>query len=432
MGSATATRSCGSTDASVSLARSPVVAVLGALVLVAWAPSPSHAQRVTGEARVGGGYDSNPALAVDPGNRRLPQGGPGAAPTSMEDGVARVGGFLAGQLSEDPVSGYARLDLDARVYGSGDVMLWERLRIGGQVAIEPVTPRCGLDGERFDTSFGDDDAWTVSGTCGARVDLPLGFWIGADGLVGGRFYDIGQVDALYGGGAGAGWGLGPVSVELSFWAIRRDSDDGNAARVELAPGLTARVATEHFGGELGYRFVAREFDRESRSGSEHLGRIAVWAMPIEWLGGYVEVELGYAEGASQALTYERVQVVGGARLALDWRPEPEALPPTDDAQGPATVRDDGRVHFRFPLPGARGASVVGDFNDWDPDAGRLEPVGGAFEGTFAIPPGRYDYALIVDGEPRRVEGAPRYASDGFGGENAVLIVEDPRGVSNPP
>lgn len=432
MGSATATRSCGSTDASVSVDRSPIVAVLGALALVAWPPSPTCAQRVTGEARVGGGYDSNPALAVDPGNRRLPQGGPAATPSSMEDGVLRVGGFVAGQLSEDPVAGYARLDLDGRVYGAGDVMLWERLRVGGQLRLEPVTPRCGLDGERFDTSFGDDDAWTLSGTCGARVDLPLGFWIGADGLAGGRFYDVGQVDALYGGGASAGWALGPVSVELSFWAIRRDSDDRDAARVELAPGVAARVRTEHVGGEVSYRFVAREFDRESRSGSEHLGRVAVWAMPIEWIGGYVEVELGYAEGAMQALAYERVQVVGGVRLVLDWRPEPTALPPADDAQGPATVLGDGRVHFRFDLPDAERASLVGDFNDWDAEAGRLERVGDRFEGTFTVPPGRHDYALIVDGEPRRVDGAPRYVSDGFGGENAVLIVEDPTGVSNPP
>lgn len=406
--------------------RDRVIVTLTVLAVLAGTPSSGHAQRVTGEARVGGGYDSNPALGVDPGNRRLPQGRPGAGPPpSMEDGVFRVGGWLTGLLREGPVGGYARLDLDGRVYGSGDAMGWERLRIGGLLRFAPVTPRCALDAERFDTSYSDDDAWTLGGGCGARVDLPLGFWLGADALVAGRFFDVGQVDALYGGAASVGWALDPVSVEVSFSAIRRDSDDRDASRTELAPALTARLSTEHVGGELGYRFVAREFDRDAASGHEHVGRLAVWGMPVSWIGGYVELELGHAEGGPQALEYERVQVVGGVRLALDWRPEPDALPVPADAQGPATVLDDGRVRFRFELPGAERASVVGTFNDWDPESGRLERVDGAFVGSFEVPPGRHDYALIVDGEPRRPEGASRYVSDGFGGENAVLVVLDP-------
>lgn len=432
MGSATATRSFGSTDARVRLAA--VVAVVAALALAA----PAQAQRVMGEARVSGGFDSNPSLAVDPGNRRLPQNAaptpppppaPGRPPpdptSSMEDGVFRVGGFLGGEIGDDLLRGQARLDLDGRVYGSGDAMFWERLHVGARLVLDPVSPRCGLDGERFDTSFTADDAWTLTGSCGARVGLPLGFWLTVDGFGGGRFFDVGQVDTLYGGVVGGGWAWEILRVEVAFLAMRRDSDEEQAARTELSPSVTVRVDTAHVGGELAYRYVERLFDQGSRSGGEHVGRLVAWGMPLPWIGGFAELELGHANGGPQALSYDRVQVVGGVRLVLDWRPEPDRLPPPDDAQGPATVLDDGRVRFRFAIEDAASVAVVGSFNGWDPEAGRLRAVNGAFEGTFAVPPGRHQYAILVDGEPRRPPGAPRYVADDFGGENAVLVVSEP-------
>jgi hypothetical protein len=401
---------------------------VGAVAALASTPGRAQAQRVAGEARVGAGYDSNPSLAADPGNRRLPQGGGRGRPTIPEtlgDGVVRVGGWAGGTVADELVAGFARFELDGRVYGSGQALFWERLRVGGLLRLDVLTPRCALDGSRLDSSFADDAAWTLGGSCGARVALPWRFWLSADLRGAGRFFDVGQTDSLVGGILAAGWALDPLLVEVSFSALRRESDETRARRWELSPLVRVRVDTEHVGGELLYRYVAREFDMGARSGAEHVGRLTAWGMPLPWLGGYVELELGYAEGNPQALSYERLQIVGGLRLALDWRPEPAGLPEPEVEQGPARV-EAGRVRFRFELPGATRVSVVGDFNGWDAASGALRRTGdGVFEGSFRVAPGRHAYSLLVDGEPRRPPGAERYASDGFGGENAIFVVPEP-------
>lgn len=398
---------------------------MGVLALAALVPGPALAQQVAGEVRLGGGYDSNPSFATDSSNRRLPQRGRAAAsPDPVENGVFQIEGWAGGELGDETLRAVARLDVEGRIYGSGVLWFWERLRIGGFARLDPVTPRCAVEGTRFDSSFRDDAAWTVSGTCGARVDLPLGLWFTADASAGARFFDVGQADVLAGGAGSVGWTLSPVTVELALAAWRRESDEPLSTRWEIAPSVLVRLSTEYVGGEVLYRAVSREFDQGPRSGVEHVGRMNVWVMPIPWLGGYADLEVGYADGEAQALAYERVQIVGGVRLALDWVPPARASEASAD-QGPVRV-EEGRAHFRFELPGAATVAVIGDFNRWNEERGALRRTDdGAFEGSFEVSPGRHAYVLMVDGEPRRPPGARRYAPDGFGGENAVFIVPAP-------
>lgn len=381
----------------------------------------SAQERVVGELRAGGGYDSNPSLAADPGNRRDPSSSMGRpAPPSTEDGVARVGGHLLGQIGGSPAVS-ARFDLDGRVYGSGDVLFYERLVLEGSARIDDLLARCRLEGARLDLTLSDDSAWSGAVACGAALRLPHGFWIAGEGLGGVRAFDAGQLDGIGGGELSVGWSMDALAVELGLTALRRESDEDRARRTELAPWIAVRLSTEHVGGQLAYRFVQRIFDADSRSGGEHTGRLEVYGMPLPWIGAYAELELGYAEGGAQALAYERVQITGGLRLALDWRstvtPAPEPL-----TQGPATLEDGGWVRFELALPGAERVAVVGDFNGWDPERGLLERRGERFVGRFQLGSGRHEYSLIVDGEPRRPPGAPRYVSDDLGGENAVLVV----------
>ncbi len=395
-----------------------IAALVLALVLVT--PHAHAQERVAGELRVGGGYDSNPSLAADPANRRSPSSG-GGRPTAstMEDGVFRVGGSLAGQLGASP-SASARFDLDGRVYGSGALLFYERLVLAGSVRADDLVGRCELEGSRFDVTLTDDSAWSGWIACGAMLQLPLGFWAEAEARGGVRAFDAGQLDGIGGGGVGVGWTFDAIAIELGLSVLRRESDRDVASRTEVSPSIAVRLATRYVGGQLAYRFVQRIFDSGSRTGGEHTGLAELNAMPLPWLGAYAELQLGYAEGGPQALAYERVQITGGVRLALDWRSEPSAA--TAHEQGPATIEEDGWVRFELALPGAESASVVGDFNGWDPERGALQRDGDRFTGRFRLEPGRHEYSLVVDGEPTRPPGAGRYATDGFGGENAVLIV----------
>ena len=84
------------------------------------------------------------------------------------------------------------------------------------------------------------------------------------------------------------------------------------------------------------------------------------------------------------------------------------------------------VRFVFVDRGAHSVSLVGDFNAWTKDATKLEPAGGdgAWSVSVALPPGRHEYAFVVDGK--------RWASDPFadavhdehGTESSVVRVGD--------
>jgi len=78
-------------------------------------------------------------------------------------------------------------------------------------------------------------------------------------------------------------------------------------------------------------------------------------------------------------------------------------------------------------PDAKSVGVAGDFNGWDPRRTPLEPMsGGAWTVTLSLPPGRYEYMFVVNGDewvgdPLAVE----QNDDGFGLRNAVLDVRPP-------
>ena len=46
-----------------------------------------------------------------------------------------------------------------------------------------------------------------------------------------------------------------------------------------------------------------------------------------------------------------------------------------------------------------------------------------FEVWLDLPAGSHRYHFVVDGQTRRPPDAPRYAPDGFGGEDGVLDVD---------
>lgn len=50
------------------------------------------------------------------------------------------------------------------------------------------------------------------------------------------------------------------------------------------------------------------------------------------------------------------------------------------------------------MPEAKKVSVVGTFNNWDPDAKRMvKSKDGSFRATMTLPPGDHEYKFVVDG-----------------------------------
>jgi 1,4-alpha-glucan branching enzyme len=79
------------------------------------------------------------------------------------------------------------------------------------------------------------------------------------------------------------------------------------------------------------------------------------------------------------------------------------------------------VRFEFTHPTAITVSVVGTFNQWQPEAKTLHPAGGVrWLKETALTPGTYEYCLVVDGQ-RMPDPLPRETvPHPFGGRNSIL------------
>jgi 1,4-alpha-glucan branching enzyme len=84
------------------------------------------------------------------------------------------------------------------------------------------------------------------------------------------------------------------------------------------------------------------------------------------------------------------------------------------------------VHFVFVAPDAKSVSVVGDFNDWKLDATPLTAARdrrGVWTVAVPLPPGRYTYTFVVDGETWVADpSAPPALEDDFGTPKSVVTV----------
>ena len=95
-----------------------------------------------------------------------------------------------------------------------------------------------------------------------------------------------------------------------------------------------------------------------------------------------------------------------------------ALAPRSGAHSPDAVV----VRFELVAPQARQVAVVGDWNDWDPEAHAMQRRNGVWELTLPLSRGgEYRYQFLID-ETQWVPDpeAPIQIEDGFGGINSLL------------
>lgn len=157
-----------------------------------------------------------------------------------------------------------------------------------------------------------------------------------------------------------------------------------------------------------------------------------------------EAPVDLRENVRAALSSRRPRSAG--RRAVDWavRPRTVRISPLAglaaaaalalfivwQAGGPAAPEQEATVYIQFALeaPGARSVAVAGDFNQWAPAIELSDLDGdGVWTGRVAVEPGIYQYMFVIDGSEWRTDpNAERYADDGFGDRNAVVVVAPPR------
>jgi 1,4-alpha-glucan branching enzyme len=92
-----------------------------------------------------------------------------------------------------------------------------------------------------------------------------------------------------------------------------------------------------------------------------------------------------------------------------------------------SIRKSSRRGVRFSLkaPNAKEVFLVGDFNNWDAGSNPMKlDEDGSWKGSLIIPPGRYEFKLLVDGKWREGTKEEQTVSNCFGTLNNVLIVPE--------
>ena len=94
------------------------------------------------------------------------------------------------------------------------------------------------------------------------------------------------------------------------------------------------------------------------------------------------------------------------------------LPPREKPDAPRLIP------FVVTAPDVERVTIVGDFNDWDPQATPLARLSGNAWGVMVkLPPGRYRYSFVLDGSRWIADpGAPRAADDDFGSQSSVTTI----------
>jgi 1,4-alpha-glucan branching enzyme len=84
-----------------------------------------------------------------------------------------------------------------------------------------------------------------------------------------------------------------------------------------------------------------------------------------------------------------------------------------------------KVSFSFHAPSAQTVLLAGDFTGWDqaPVALKKDKTG-VWKKTISLPPGRYEYRLLVDGQWQDDPQCSLRQPNQFGGENCVCEVND--------
>ncbi len=88
------------------------------------------------------------------------------------------------------------------------------------------------------------------------------------------------------------------------------------------------------------------------------------------------------------------------------------------------------VKVKFEDPTATSVAIAGTFNNWRPEATHMVPLGdGRWLKVLVLPPGTYEYLLIVDGSWLPDPLAKKTVPNAFGGVNSVFDV--PNGENLP-
>jgi chromosome partitioning protein len=194
---------------------------------------------------------------------------------------------------------------------------------------------------------------------------------------------------------------------------------------------TIALLTERIGHALVVRILPTLYDGRTRYARETLAEIrALFGdlcfdtvirsnIKLREAARRGEPIVAFARSANGAQDYGSLAI----ELSLTPPPEQHLVRPS----AVATPGGEREVVVRYRDPAASDVRIAGDFNGWVPDKNvrslvQAEGVERVWTKILHLPPGKYHYRYVVDGEWREDPDNPEAAPGPVGGRNSVLIV----------
>ena len=191
-------------------------------------------------------------------------------------------------------------------------------------------------------------------------------------------------------------------------AVRASAPDARASESVAAVDLATVRARRRGGSGWGWLTRPRTVTISPAGGLAIAAGVAAIVASVALLAGRDEASLADARGQRAAGQSAGATTFVSGRAA-------------------AAVGDVRMVQFVLVAPGASRVSLVGDFNDWNPEAMPLRRSArdGAWTAEVPLAAGRHIYAFVVDGRDWVPDpNAPLTPGDDFGAPNSVIMVGD--------
>ena len=167
--------------------------------------------------------------------------------------------------------------------------------------------------------------------------------------------------------------------------------------------------------EIHRHLAGRHFNTVIRY-SVKLAEAASHGLPI---AGYCRRCAGFEDYEALAAEVLDMEAARPSTARADQATDQDGAP-VRPAAG-ATVTPNGVV-FALEAPHASHVQLVGDFNGWALDRGEMTPSGSVWTSVLKLPPGRYRYRYVVDGDWRSDPLNREFEPSPYGGNNSVLVV----------
>jgi chromosome partitioning protein len=128
----------------------------------------------------------------------------------------------------------------------------------------------------------------------------------------------------------------------------------------------------------------------------------------------------YQALATEVLQQEAAMGARG-RVAIDGRNDRAGLALRPLAPAAPAVTKDGVV-FTVAARDAHRVQLAGDFNDWVADGSEMEPTGEVWVKILKLPPGRYRYRYVVDGQWQSDPLNSVAEPSPFGGNDSLFVL----------